>query len=157
MFVPAPLLSVPNNAHAIASLRVNGGKRCCPGRLRNPSLALGWRHFPCSICCCAWRRTPPQRRRRDARRQRKRRGSFSRRTPGQRNRGAANSRPMSTDFLSTRIWLGNWGRRNCSWSRESLELRVQSLQRDAGVGGCELPVAFGVVLVAVVLPYGNFV
>ena len=28
---------------------------------------------------------------------------------------------------------------------------------DAGVGGCELPVGFGVVLVAVVLPCGNFV
>ena len=40
---------------------------------------------------------------------------------------------------------------------ESLELRVQSLQLDAAVGGCELPVGFGVVLVAVVLPCGDFV
>ena len=36
-------------------------------------------------------------------------------------------------------------------------MRVQSLQLDAGVGGCELPVGFGVVLVAVVLPCGDFV
>src|SRR5271169_172905 len=45
----------------------------------------------------------------------------------------------------------------CSQSRESPELRVQSLQLDAGVGGCELPVGFGVVLVAMVLPCGDFV
>src|SRR5712671_2640172 len=38
----------------------------------------------------------------------------------------------------------------------SLELRVQSFQLDAGVGGCELPVGFGVALVAVVLPCGDF-
>ena len=35
-------------------------------------------------------------------------------------------------------------------------MRVQSLQLDAGVGGCELPVGFGVVLVAVVLPSSGF-
>src|SRR5260370_15609246 len=43
------------------------------------------------------------------------------------------------------------------YAAESLELRVQSLQLDGGVGGCELPVGFGVVLVAVVLPCGDFV
>src|SRR5467141_4246758 len=47
--------------------------------------------------------------------------------------------------------------RTGGYSPESLELRVQSLQLDAGVGGCELPVGFGVVLVAVVLPCGDFV
>src|SRR5947209_7519593 len=39
---------------------------------------------------------------------------------------------------------------------ESPELRVQSLQLDAGVGGFELPVGLGVVLVAVVLPCVDF-
>jgi hypothetical protein len=42
-------------------------------------------------------------------------------------------------------------------SRAQDKLRVQSLQLDAGVGGCEFPVGFGVVLVAVVLPCGDFV
>jgi len=36
-------------------------------------------------------------------------------------------------------------------------VRVQSLQFDAGVGGFELPVGLGVVLVAVVLPCVDFV
>src|SRR5260370_30440452 len=43
------------------------------------------------------------------------------------------------------------------YAAESLELRVASLQLDAGVGGFELPVGLGVVLIAVVLPCGDFV
>jgi hypothetical protein len=39
---------------------------------------------------------------------------------------------------------------------ESFELRVQSVQLDAGVGGFELPVGLGVVLVSVVLPCVDF-
>jgi hypothetical protein len=42
-------------------------------------------------------------------------------------------------------------------SRESPELRVQSLQLDAGVGGFELSVGLSVALVAVVLPCVDFV
>jgi hypothetical protein len=36
-------------------------------------------------------------------------------------------------------------------------LRVQSFQFDAGVGGCELPICFSVMLVAVVLPCADLV
>ena len=39
-----------------------------------------------------------------------------------------------------------------AYSPESLELRVQPFQLHARVCGCELPVCFGVVLVAVILP-----
>src|SRR5215471_20163035 len=43
------------------------------------------------------------------------------------------------------------------YSRESPKLRVQSVQLNASVGGFELPVGLGVVLVAVVLPCIDFV
>jgi hypothetical protein len=43
-----------------------------------------------------------------------------------------------------------------NYSPESFELRVQSLQLDAGVGGFELPVGLGMVLVSVVLPCVDF-
>jgi hypothetical protein len=39
---------------------------------------------------------------------------FLPRSPGERNRGAANSHPMSADFQSTPIWRGSCGMRNCS-------------------------------------------
>src|SRR3981081_1679037 len=41
-------------------------------------------------------------------------------------------------------------------SPASFELRVQSLQLDAGVGSFELPVGLGMVLVSVVLPCVDF-
>ena len=39
---------------------------------------------------------------------------------------------------------------------ESFELRVQPFELNAGVRGCELPVGFGVMHVAILLPCGDF-
>jgi addiction module HigA family antidote len=74
---------------------------------------------------------------------------------------ANNRRRITADTaLRLALYFGNspefWLNLQTYYCRESFELRVKPFELNAGVRGCEMPIGFGVMGVAISLPCGDF-